>query len=95
LFGQRATDDLAGIAHEIRLVVAGRVVAILAEADALEELSELPSLVGCERDGDLDGFQVLLSWCVQRSPRALSAARITTSAEPAKPTAVPASLGRI
>jgi hypothetical protein len=37
-------DLLAGIAHVIRLRVAGRVVAVFAEADSLQELGKFPSL---------------------------------------------------
>src|SRR5690606_25640026 len=58
----------AGIAHVIGFVVAGGVVAIFAEADALQELSELPRLGFGEGDGDLDGFHLFVLLWMRGSP---------------------------
>ena len=51
---------LAGVDHVIRLGVAGGVAAIVTEADAFEELSELPRLGLGQNDGDLDGFLIMI-----------------------------------
>jgi hypothetical protein len=44
LFGERAPDVFAGVDHVIRLGLAGGMAAIVAEAGAFEELSELARL---------------------------------------------------
>ena len=58
LFGQRVADLFAGISHVIRLGLAGGVAAIVTEADAFEELPELPCFSVRQRDSDLDGVLV-------------------------------------
>jgi hypothetical protein len=59
--GEGLADDLAGIAHLIGLLITSGVGTVLGEADALQELSQLPGLLVGESDGDLEGFHFRFS----------------------------------
>src|ERR1700749_2058083 len=54
LLGQSATDALASVDHVVRLLVAGRVVAVIAEAETLEEMGKVPRLLVGQYNLDLD-----------------------------------------
>jgi hypothetical protein len=70
---QGAPDQLAGIPHVIRLGIARGAASVIAEADALEELSKFPRFGLGQRDCDLDGVHDRL--LVRCGPGLPSAAR--------------------
>jgi hypothetical protein len=56
LLSKRAPDPLARIDHVVCLLIAGGMVAVIAEADALEELGKFPRLLVGQYNLDLDLF---------------------------------------
>jgi hypothetical protein len=59
LFSQSTADVLAGVPHVICLDVAGRAASIITEAEALQELRELPGFGFGQDDSDLDAVLLI------------------------------------
>jgi len=56
VFCQGSADVFAGVSHVIRLGIAGGAASVVTEADAFEELRELPYFGLGQNDCDLYGF---------------------------------------